>query len=619
MSSLKVYRWNAKKDGPLSVESVGQKLHSQGYQYLQHEYEKGTVLQEHAHAEPRKDALIAGELKVAMLGSEVLMKPGDILDVPVGVEHTATVVGSDHAVVLEGALTDIHVYHWHPDRDGVLSVETMARKLAANGFTYMQQVYGPGTMLNDHAHREPTRDAVVSGQLIVSMFGKEAQLGPGDMVEIPIGVTHKVSVPGTVPCVLFESAIVDLTVSHWNAATDGQLSMENVAKKLKSLGYHYTQQVYAPGTVFHEHSHDSQTKDAIISGRLKVVMQGKEVILEPGDILDIPAGIEHNAVVVDGTPVVVLEGEKGRIHRIHWDESADGPLSVEKMAYKLRIRGYDSTPAVLAPGTVHKEHSHDEPRCDAVISGVLKVKMFGQEVILNPGDMLEIPIGVDHSTEVVGGDQVSMLDGVLGVLIVEPWNAAIDGQLNEENFGRKLKARGYHYTRHQYNAGTVSHDHAHEEHRKEAILSGQFKFSMIGKEVVLKPGDMICVPIGIDHNTAVVGSEPVVALDAVKGDIRVEHWNPATNGALSKESVIAHLQSRGYRCLVEEYNAGTVMHEHAHDEFRKDAIVSGHLKVGLFGKEVTLGPGDIISIPEGIDHDASVVCNESVVLVEAAK
>jgi quercetin dioxygenase-like cupin family protein len=61
------------------------------------------------------------------------------------------------------------------------------------------------------------------------------------------------------------------------------------------------------------------------------------------------------------------------------------------------------------------------------------------------------------------------------------------------------------------------------------------------------------------------------------------------------------------------------MHEHAHDELRKDAVITGSLKVSLFGKEVTLKPGDIISIPEGIDHDATVVGNESVVLVEAAK
>jgi quercetin dioxygenase-like cupin family protein len=619
MSSVKVYRWHVKKDGPLSVERIGQKLHSQGYQFLQHEYEAGTVLQEHSHEEPRKDALVSGELQVQILGEEVLLKAGDILDVPVGVEHKVTVVGDKHAVILEGALSNIHVDHWRPDYDGILSVETMARKLASYGFTYRQQVYGPGSILNDHAHREPTRDAVVSGQMVLKMFGKEALLGPGDMVEIPIGVEHSVSIPGTEPCVLFESAIVDLNVMHWNPVVDRQLTMENVAKKLKSLGYHYTQQVYAPGTVFHEHSHENQTKDAVISGQLKVAMQGKEVILVPGDILDIPAGIDHNAVVVGRDPVIVLEGEKGRIHRIHWDESADGLLSVEKMAYKLRIRGYDSTPSVLAPGTVHEEHSHNEPRCDAVISGVLKVTIFGQEIILNPGDMLEIPIGVEHKAEVVGNEAVSVLDGVLGVLIVESWNPAIDGVLNEENFGRKLKARGYHYTRHQYVPGTVHHDHAHDEHRKEAILSGCLKFSMIGKEVVLKPGDMICVPIGIDHNTAVVGTEPVVALDAVKGDVRIEHWDPSVSGPLSRDSVVAHLESRGYRCLVEEYNPGTVMHEHAHDEPRKDAVISGTLKVGLFGKEVILRPGDIISIPEGIDHDATVVGSESVVLVEAAK
>ena len=37
-----------------------------------------------------------------MAGGEVVLSPGDILDVPVGVEHTATVIGSKPATVLEG-------------------------------------------------------------------------------------------------------------------------------------------------------------------------------------------------------------------------------------------------------------------------------------------------------------------------------------------------------------------------------------------------------------------------------------------------------------------------------------------------------------------------------------
>lgn len=137
--------------------------------------------------------------------------------------------------------------------------------------------------------------------------------------------------------------------------------------------------------------------------------------------------------------------------------------------------------------------------------------------------------------------------------------------------------------------------------------------------MILQAGDTICVPIGIDHNTAVVGPAPVVALDAVKGDVLLEKWDKSTAGALTAENVASVLQSRGYRCLVERYDPGTVMHEHAHGEPRKDALVSGRLQVGMFGKEVVLSPGDIINIPEGIDHDAVVLGNEAVVLVEAAK
>jgi len=85
--------------------------------------------------------------------------------------------------------------------------------------------------------------------------------------------------------------------------------------------------------------------------------------------------------------------------------------------------------------------------------------------------------------QVIGSQPASIFEGILGILMVDPWNAAVDGVLNEENLGRKLKTRGYHFKRNTYPPGSVLHDHAHEEHRKEAILSGQLKFSMIGKEV----------------------------------------------------------------------------------------------------------------------------------------
>jgi len=400
MASIKVTKWDAKKDGAITADNMGHKLRSKGYQYLQHVYEAETVLQEHAHAEPRKYAILGGELKISMYNLETTLKAGDILDIPVGVEHHVTVMGSQPVELLEGALSDIEVEHWNPERDGQLSLDTMARKLASYGFTYMKQIYGPGSILSDHAHREPTRDAVVSGQLVVSMFGKEAQLVPGDMVEIPTGVQHGVRVMGAEPCIMFESAVVDLNISKWKAKVDGPLTLENIAKKLKSMGYHFAEQQYAPGTVFHEHSHDSQTKDAVVSGRFKVRMQDKEAILEPGDILDIPRGIDHSAAVLGDEPVVVLEGEQGQIHRIHWNEAIDGKLSADTLTHKLRSRGYDPTPTSLAPGAVHNEHSHAEPRMDAILSGCLKVKMFGQDITLNAGDMIEIPVGIEHTHEV---------------------------------------------------------------------------------------------------------------------------------------------------------------------------------------------------------------------------
>lgn len=48
------------------------------------------------------------------------------------------------------------------------------------------------------------------------------------------------------------------------------------------------------------------------------------------------------------------------------------------------------------------------------------------------------------------------------------------------------------------------------------MLSGRFKITMRGKDVILGPGDCVRVPKGEPHRAEVIGDEDVVSLDAVK-------------------------------------------------------------------------------------------------------
>ncbi len=93
-----------------------------------------------------------------------------------------------------------------------------------------------------------------------------------------------------------------------------------------------------------------------------------------------------------------------------WDPERDGPLTESALRDRLEARGYHVSRYVYPPGTIFPDHSHDEDKIEAVLSGRFRLTMGDEEVILERGDNLEVPRGVMHSAEVIGDDPVVSLD-----------------------------------------------------------------------------------------------------------------------------------------------------------------------------------------------------------------
>ena len=100
---------------------------------------------------------------------------------------------------------------------------------------------------------------------------------------------------------------------RWNTTVDGRLTETALRQKLERLGYSVTRYSYSRGTYFPDHSHGVDKIDAVVSGRFRMVMEGKEVILEAGDMLTVPAGVVHSAEVIGDEPVVSLDGVRARL------------------------------------------------------------------------------------------------------------------------------------------------------------------------------------------------------------------------------------------------------------------------------------------------------------------
>jgi quercetin dioxygenase-like cupin family protein len=98
---------------------------------------------------------------------------------------------------------------------------------------------------------------------------------------------------------------------------------------------------------------------------------------------------------------------------------------------------------------------------------------------------------------------------------IEQWDTRCDGALNEAGMRRKLESRGYRCATYVYPPGTHFPDHAHDEGKIDAVLSGQFRITLEGIAHDLHAGDCLHIPRGKIHNAAVIGSMPVVSIDAI--------------------------------------------------------------------------------------------------------
>lgn len=99
-------------------------------------------------------------------------------------------------------------------------------------------------------------------------------------------------------------------VERWEEKKEGPLSEKALREKLEKRGYHVSRYTYPPGTRFPDHRHDVDKIDAVLSGRFRMKMGGRAVILEAGDCLSVPRGTLHSAEVVGDEPVISLDAIK---------------------------------------------------------------------------------------------------------------------------------------------------------------------------------------------------------------------------------------------------------------------------------------------------------------------
>jgi quercetin dioxygenase-like cupin family protein len=85
-----------------------------------------------------------------------------------------------------------------------------------------------------------------------------------------------------------------------------------IKHSLKTEGYNIYVYSYPGGMFFPLHNHDHDTIHVVLSGSLKITVDGIDEILDPGERFVIPALVPHSSEVLGDSPVVCMDATKPR-------------------------------------------------------------------------------------------------------------------------------------------------------------------------------------------------------------------------------------------------------------------------------------------------------------------
>ena len=106
-----------------------------------------------------------------------------------------------------------------------------------------------------------------------------------------------------------------LRIERWNPAEDGPLTEAALRRKCEFEACSVTRRTYQPGTVLPAETVSADHVEAIISGLLRITIDGISAILAAGDAVFVPRGSMRRVEVVGAMPVVSLEAQHGEPSR----------------------------------------------------------------------------------------------------------------------------------------------------------------------------------------------------------------------------------------------------------------------------------------------------------------
>ena len=89
-----------------------------------------------------------------------------------------------------------------------------------------------------------------------------------------------------------------MRIDRWDSRRDGPVTEAALRHKVDAIGYQVSKCVWAAGTVVPPETPDDERVDALVSGIVKITIDGETAILTAGDIVYVPRGAVRKVEVI---------------------------------------------------------------------------------------------------------------------------------------------------------------------------------------------------------------------------------------------------------------------------------------------------------------------------------
>jgi quercetin dioxygenase-like cupin family protein len=98
-----------------------------------------------------------------------------------------------------------------------------------------------------------------------------------------------------------------MRIDRWDPRRDGPITESALRHKVQACGYEVSTFAWPAGTVVPSQAQDRERVDAVVTGIVKITLDGESAILTAGDMVYVPRGAVRRVEVVGSAPAYCLD------------------------------------------------------------------------------------------------------------------------------------------------------------------------------------------------------------------------------------------------------------------------------------------------------------------------